>query len=208
MDEKRMVGDYTVINSMYIGHREIILGENQKAASGERYVCCYAERVMFYEQYLEAQVSDDFAEIVKLYGERVTQAADEIMKETEKVTSEIGMNDEITAKDCKPISHDDAIEDKVIVIRGNVLRPEFRHDRERKKKICTFVMSGVSRYNEIRKQMEVLEMFRHKAEKRIVELGSEQLRLAKHALLAFRNKLIAQGKPTEDINELLLKIMK
>ena len=72
MDEKRMVGDYTVINSMYIGHREIILGENQKAASGERYVCCYAERVMFYEQYLEAQVSDDFAEIVKLYGERVT----------------------------------------------------------------------------------------------------------------------------------------
>lgn len=131
MDEKRMVGDYTVINSMYIGHREIILGENQKAASGERYVCCHAERVMFYEQYLEAQVSDDFAEIVKLYGERVTQAADEIMKETEKVTSEIGMNDEITAKDCKPISHDDAIEDKVIVIRGNVLRPEFRHDRER-----------------------------------------------------------------------------
>ena len=127
MDEKRMVGDYTVINSMYIGHREIILGENQKAASGERYVCCYAERVMFYEQYLEAQVSDDFAEIVKLYGERVTQAADEIMKETEKVTSEIGMNDEITAKDCKLISHDDAIEDKVIVIRGNVLRPEFRH---------------------------------------------------------------------------------
>ena len=127
MDEKRMVGDYTVINSMYIGHREIILGENQKAASGERYVCCYAERVMFYEQYLEAQVSDDFAEIVKLYGERVTQAADEIMKETEKVASEIGMNDEITAKDCKPISYDDAIEDKVIVIRGNVLRPEFRH---------------------------------------------------------------------------------
>ena len=37
------------------------------------------------------------------------------------------MDDEITEKDCKPISADDAIEDKVIVIRGNVLRPEFRH---------------------------------------------------------------------------------
>ena len=69
-------------------------------------------------------------------------------------------------------------------------------------------MSDVSRYNEVRKQMEVLEMFRRKAEKRIVELNSEQLRLAKYALLAFRNKLIAQGKPTEDVNELLLKIMK
>ena len=51
-------------------------------------------------------------------------------------------------------------------------------------------------------------MFRRKAEKRIVEFSSEQLRLAKYALLEFRNKLIAQGKPTEDINELLLKIMK
>ena len=52
MDEKRMVGDYTVINSMYIGHKEIIQGENPKAVNGERYVCCYAERVLFYEQYL------------------------------------------------------------------------------------------------------------------------------------------------------------
>ena len=69
-------------------------------------------------------------------------------------------------------------------------------------------MSDVSRYNEVRKQMEVLEMFWHKAEKRIVEFSSEQLQLAKYALLEFRNKLIAQGKPTEDVNELLLKIMK
>jgi hypothetical protein len=69
-------------------------------------------------------------------------------------------------------------------------------------------MSDISRYNEVRKQMEVLEMFRRKAEKRIVELSPEQVRLAKYALLGFRNKLLAQGKPTEDVNELLLKIMK
>ena len=44
--------------------------------------------------------------------------------------------------------------------------------------------------------------------KRIVELNPEELQLAKYALLGFRNKLVAQGKPTEDVNELLLKIMK
>ena len=44
-------------------------------------------------------------------------------------------------------------------------------------------------------------------DKRIVELNPE-LRLAKYALLEFRNELVAQGKPTEDVNELLLKIMK
>ena len=68
-------------------------------------------------------------------------------------------------------------------------------------------MSGVSRYNEARKQMEVPEMFQYRAEKRIVELNLEQVRLAKYALLEFRNKLLAQGKPTEDVNEQLLKIM-
>ena len=55
---------------------------------------------------------------------------------------------------------------------------------------------------------EVPDMFRRKNDKRIVELNPEGLRLAKYALLGFRNKLVAQGKPTEDINALLLKIMK
>ena len=49
---------------------------------------------------------------------------------------------------------------------------------------------------------EVPDMFRRKKDKRIVELNPED------ALLGFRNKLVAQGKPTEDINALLLKIMK
>lgn len=57
-------------------------------------------------------------------------------------------------------------------------------------------------------RMEVPDMFRRKKDKRIVELNPEELRLAKYALLRFRNKLVAQGKPTEDINALLLKIMK
>ena len=55
---------------------------------------------------------------------------------------------------------------------------------------------------------EVPDMFRRKNDKRIVELNPEELRLTKYALLGFRNKLVAQGKPTEDINALLLKIMK
>ena len=55
---------------------------------------------------------------------------------------------------------------------------------------------------------EVPDMFRRKNDKRIVELNPEELRLAKYALLGFRNKLVAQGKPTEDVNALLLKIMK
>lgn len=126
MEEKRMVGDYTVTNSMYIGHKEVILAENSEADKGERYLCCYVENNIFFEGYPEAVVSDDFAEIVKIYGERMAQAADEILKETETVKAEIGQDDEITKDLCIGITWDDSLENKVIVIKGNILRPEFR----------------------------------------------------------------------------------
>ena len=41
-------------------------------------------------------------------------------------------------------------------------------------------------------------MFRRKAEKRIAELSPDEARLLRGALLAFRNKLLSAGKPTED----------
>lgn len=48
MDDKRMIGDYTVLNSMYVGHKEIAICENQKAARDERYLCCYIENVIVF----------------------------------------------------------------------------------------------------------------------------------------------------------------
>ena len=51
-------------------------------------------------------------------------------------------------------------------------------------------------------------MFRRKAEKRMVELSPDEARLMREALLAFRNMLFSAGKPTEDVNELIIKVMK
>lgn len=51
-------------------------------------------------------------------------------------------------------------------------------------------------------------MFRRKAEKRIVELSHDEVRLMREALLAFRIKLLSAGKPTEDVNELIIKVMR
>ena len=56
--------------------------------------------------------------------------------------------------------------------------------------------------------MEVLQMFRRKAEKRMVELSHDEVRLMREALLTFRNKLLSAGRPTEDVNELIIKVMK
>ena len=58
------------------------------------------------------------------------------------------------------------------------------------------------------KGLEVLQMFRRKPEKRMVELTPDEVRLMREALLAFRNKLLSAGKPTEDVNELIIKVLR
>ena len=47
-----------------------------------------------------------------------------------------------------------------------------------------------------------------KKKMRYVTLSDSELRLAKYALLQFRNALITKGLPTEDVNALLLKLYK
>ena len=81
-------------------------------------------------------VSDDFAEIAKIFGERITQAADEILKENEHIKSQIGEDGEIKKDLCKPVSEKDNLEGQIIVIRSDVLRPEFRH-ASRQLMLCT-----------------------------------------------------------------------
>ena len=60
----------------------------------------------------------------------------------------------------------------------------------------------------IKKKGQVTGMFRKKQTKRVVELDPAEVRLMLTALIYFRNKVMQAGKPTEDINELILMITK
>lgn len=46
-----------------------------------------------------------------------------------------------------------------------------------------------------------------RGKKYYVTLNDREVRLAKYALFHFRNKLIAQGKPTDDVNDLIIKLL-
>ena len=59
-----------------------------------------------------------------------------------------------------------------------------------------------------KKGKELSIMLFAKKNVRYVTLSDSELRLAKYALLQFRNALIAKGLPTEDVNTLLLKLYK
>jgi hypothetical protein len=46
-----------------------------------------------------------------------------------------------------------------------------------------------------------------KSQKRVVELSPAEARLLRYALMQFRNKVLNAGKPTEDIESLLLMLV-
>ena len=58
------------------------------------------------------------------------------------------------------------------------------------------------------KAKELSMMLFAKKKMRYVTLRDSELRLAKYALIQFRNAFIAKGLPTEDVNTLLLKLYK
>lgn len=61
----------------------------------------------------------------------------------------------------------------------------------------------------IKENDEVVTMlFWKKEQKVVVALSPREVRLMMTALLNSRNKAVKAGKPTEDINELILRIMK
>ena len=123
MDDVKKIGDYSVKYSMYIGHKDIALGENPDADKDERYMCCFVESNAIFERYSEVLVSDDFAEIAKVFGQRVADAAEEIIRENESVGKELGANEEITAEDCNPISSEDSMQRHIFT--ASQLREEY-----------------------------------------------------------------------------------
>ena len=135
-DEKRMAGDYEIIQSVYIGDREIVVGENQADSDGLPYLVAYYESNAILGRYYDAIGSDDFAEIMEIYGQRIMEQAQKTRAELSKPKIQGIDNSPITAEGCTPISYDDDLNGKVIVIKPEVLRPEYRRATSQLK-LCT-----------------------------------------------------------------------
>lgn len=124
--EKRKLGDYTEIASFCIGKYEIGLLENQNAQEGEMFLCGFIESNGIFERLTDGMVSDSFADIATVYGERIAEKAEEVQKELEHIRKNVGDDSELTAKDCMPATYEDDLKGKIIVVRGDILRPEYK----------------------------------------------------------------------------------
>lgn len=125
-DEKRMAGDYEIIHALHVGDAEVVVGENPDAAAGEKYMCAYCEANILFERYEEVCASDDYPEIIGIFGQRVMQQADKTRAEL-NAPEFLGIeNSPVTARDCTLITSEDDLHNKVIVIKPEVLRREYR----------------------------------------------------------------------------------
>ena len=127
-DEKRKIGEYTVLSAVNVGEKEIILASNEQSTDGEKYLCGFVERNDLFELCSECMVSDDYIEIVHFFGSRVANEAELFRKQVEKLDIPVAV---ITEADCIPDHYTKDINGKIIAIDPKVLKPEFRRaDRQ------------------------------------------------------------------------------
>lgn len=124
--EKRMAGDYVIIHAFHIGDREIVLGENPAGERDERYMCAFYDNNGLIAGYTEAMVSDDYPELARLFGERVAEQAEKTRIALNGPKIQGIPNAPITAEGCEVINYQHNLQGKIIVIRPEVLRPEYR----------------------------------------------------------------------------------
>ena len=149
-NEKRMAGDYELIQAIKIGDREIVIGENQADTNGQKYMTAVGEWNDMFELFNEVLASDDYLEIVGLFGQRITEQAQKTRDELFKPSFQGIENTPITADGCKIVTHDDNLNGRVIVIKPEVLRREYRRATNQLK-LCTggFGASPNSRGNAV-----------------------------------------------------------
>ena len=135
-NEKRMAGDYEVFQAISIGTREIVMGEDQSAKQGERYMCAYCGTNELFALYSELITSDNYIEILELFQKRVQDETERLKEELFQPERE-GIDDRpVISAGFVPVSYDDDLKDKVIVIRPDVLKREYQR-ATRQYQLCT-----------------------------------------------------------------------
>lgn len=120
--EKRMIGDYKVILTAWLGDKEYLIGEASNDASEQHYMTCVNISNEIYTAHEDAVGSDDYLEIFKLYLDRLATR----LRELETERSKRGITNMLTAEDCVNGGLNSDITGKVIIIKPETLPPEYR----------------------------------------------------------------------------------
>lgn len=136
MEAKRMAGPYEITHAIHIGDKEIVLGENTADTEGVPYMCAYCEANDIIASYYDSVGGEDYAEIVGIFGERIKEQAERTQEKLRQECLDGEQSILATEKDCTEITSEDDLNNRVVVIRADVLRPEYRSARYQLR-LCT-----------------------------------------------------------------------
>lgn len=123
-EEKRMVDTYVVEHAIYIGDKEILFGVDDTKHDLTYMVCnCSWDNPLGIERYSNAAGSEDYLEMMSEFAARVTAQLEAVKAERDKI---IVPREPLNFEHCNPIDYRENIENKVVVIRPECLRPEYR----------------------------------------------------------------------------------
>ena len=123
-EEKRMLGNYEVTQSIYVGDKEVVLAVDKK----EQYpfLVCYCDyhNPLSAAWATEGVASDDYLEAMEIFTERVQSQIDRIRAELSKFPFDKAV---FTKEHCIPDDHKSNIVGKVVVLNAETKRYEYQH---------------------------------------------------------------------------------
>lgn len=129
-EEKRMVADtgYEVRQSIHIGDKEILVADNMNAADGNYYLVADYKSHGLIAEYSRCATSADYLEIMGEFTARVNAQIEAVRAEIAEADYQAAP---ISAADCIPHDYGQDLNGKVVAIKADVLRPEYRRaDRQ------------------------------------------------------------------------------
>ena len=121
-DEIRKAGDWTIIHSLHIGNKEVVFGED-KDSVGTRYMCGFCQSNDLFRGYSDCIGGDDYLEIMQLFIERIDGQIEAVKAELAEISVP---TEPITADLCQPNDLSKSIDGKIIAIKTDMLRREYR----------------------------------------------------------------------------------
>jgi hypothetical protein len=123
-EKKRMVDTYEVIHAIHVGDREILFAVDEGKTDCPYMVCyCSWDNPLGIEQFFDAAGSDDYLEMMSEFTDRVQAQLEAVRSERDKITVPLSP---FASEHCTPNDYGQSIENKVVVIRAERLRPEYR----------------------------------------------------------------------------------
>lgn len=122
---RRMVSDtnYEVKHAIHVGDKEILFGEDKNAENGMCwFVGDYTQNDII-GQYADCIACDDFLEAMQEFTGRVNVQIEAIRSE---ITQSKTPCEVFTAEHCYPNDYGQSIDGKIVAIKADALRPEYR----------------------------------------------------------------------------------